>query len=833
MTQITYVKSLKSAKKSEITASPRDLITYIKSKQVGYEIINQNTPCIPYYDYDYMYETEEEMLSNLQSDIDRIKTELATCYDLPNANMIVFSSNGLDTDKKQFKNSIHVILRKVGFFKTNQDIIQPQNGTHDPNVYNTYQKFRLPFCSKAKQHRYKDLYFNDITYDINKFHETKIKFADLLITNVEGETEVESTEIELASDRDSDSDSNSENECDDEAMMIDLDEIKNIKPKTELQNSFSTIEDFKNLLNLLNTKKRIENYKSWLNVIRICKNIYKTFTEPDQARKIIHDFMSKDSREGAYKENEVNTFLDKKDTNIDTATWGSLCYMASEDDEDGYNKLTSKPKTKKKKKKVANDDTWNLDRITELQKEPRRYYWGDYLQFNGKNLKNPNEIIKYFVDTAFMIANGGGVFYITSNRGIKEINGSEIVFEYSQKTLSHNPFMGIKNSCNFKINGETYELCKFSKQFFEHFHYTSSEMLPFAGDKDPFIHSSQLGSERFFNRFEAFEMALYKPKKTGVFSKILYHIEEVVCCGDKKLSAYLLAWLAFKLQKPYLKQEVGILLQGLEGTGKNMFVEVVKLLFGQRYIFETGDIEDITKNFNSQLSGKLLVVGDELIGYAGFKKSDLIKNLMTAPTINITKKGLDSVSEKSFHSFIFTTNNIETLRLSKNDRRILVVAISSAMMGNFAYFKELKKEMNDLDNIKAFFDFLMGYDISEFDFRKAPITKLKQEMIIAQLDEVYDWFLSYVEGKTIEGDVYNTKCLDVYEDYCEYTNSKPRKKDLKAKIKHLLQCVTKKKMNGQNYIFNVKDTNKMLMDLMKLDYAPLGGEQLIYDSDDD
>jgi len=248
----------------------------------------------------------------------------------------------------------------------------------------------------------------------------------------------------------------------------------------------------------------------------------------------------------------------------------------------------------------------------------------------------------------------------------------------------------------------------------------------------------------------------------------------------------------------------------------------VKLLIGEHYCFDTSNMDDIIGQFNSQLSGKLVVIGDELIAYAGFRKSDAIKAMTTSKNINVTKKGVDTIQESSFHRYIFTTNNIETLRITNDDRRILVLGVSDTKKGDFKYFRELKEEMSNPDNIKKVFEYLMNYDLTGFDFRKAPVTKLKEQMIVSQLDDVYDWFVQYAEDQPIiVGEIRILRSV-AYDDYCEYTKSKMRPKDFTAKLEHLLKCEYKKFQKGRYYVFKIDATNKLLMKLMRLTRAPLG-----------
>jgi hypothetical protein len=849
MDKYCYVGELKSSKKQEKHGIGDEILKYVKFKKEGYEIIKENNKVMPYFEYDIYHETEEVRASNFETDKQAILNELSTCYDLDKAQVLIFSSNGLDTDKKQYKNSIHVLIRGLGYFKNNQNIVKPKDGKFDNTVYKPYQKFRLPFCSKKGQNRFKNLLYNNKIYDVNNFAKSGLKYENLLITYTGDEEEfVQISDSSDDSDSDSSGDSNDDSDDDDSDdddsdddsdMKIDIEEFRS--PVKKLIYPFSTVQDFQHLTNLINTKKRIEDWKNWMKVMRLCKNIYKTFKDDEKIRirEQIHILMARDLRKGKYSKKEVDEYLDREDKKESRIiSWGTLCRIAKEDNEDKYESYLNRHTNNKssiKKKKISSDDHFNITRIEKLQKQPRKYYWCDNTIFNNSKHKKPDEILKYLVDTSFKICDGGQVSYVTINKSIKKFIDNKPVYAYEMKTLKQNPFEGNKRSVNFKLNGEKTSLYKFSQEFFDNFYYSSTEMLPYTGVKDPFKYHKAVGNSRILNKFEAFNNAYYEYINPNVTcDRLLWHIRNIICNNEDNSYNYLIGWLAFLLQKPNIKHETCILLQAEEGAGKNVFVEIIKLLIGKHFCYDTGEINDIIGGFNHHLSGKLIVIGDELISYAGFKKSDAIKNMTTCPNINVTKKGIDTIQESSYHRYIFTTNNIETLRITNKDRRILVLGVSNTKIGDHKYFEDLYEEINNPDAIKKLFDFLIEYDLSNFNFRKAPLTKLKQEMIVSQLDDIYDWFVNYAVNLPIDNGNIKITRNDAIENYREYTKIiGMRPKDFVNKIIRLLKCDYRRFSKCNCFIFKVDKTNNLLRELMNLNEDPLRGNDEIPDSDDE
>ena len=863
-----YTRVLKTLKGKESVASANELLDELRedNNPVGYEIITPKNKVPPYFEYDLCYATESERIEALEGDLQRIKTELSTCYDLNKARVYIFASCGVDIKKQKagepcHKNSIHVILRGLGCFLNNQEVIKPANGSHDPNVYATYQKFRLAFCTKKNQKRIKERLVDGKLYGIDEFHTLGEQFEDYLITNTQGEALIQDPETLKQKivqtpetdeeDRTGTAGSDETDENDVSEMMIDIDNLmsatrkkskkskkskeskkpeKSKKSKSGTYKKFKTVKHLKALLKCLEIS-RIDNLKDWLVLMRICKNIMKSpkFDECDvvKAKEIIHKHMKKTPEKYTFK--EVEKFLTDADDEDDPieedsqAGWGTLARMAKEDDEDQYLKIL------KKANKIKKGDIFNMDRIEELRRTPRRYHWSDYIKFKNKNLKSPEEVLKYFADTSFKVINGGKTYHMIYDRNLKKIQNGKLIYKFNLATTKLNPFQGLKNTCKFKIAGEEYELFKFSQMFFNEFYYMYSEMIPYAGAEDPLIHSDMSSASRILNKFEGFENARYQmrhardPEK-ATMKRMLWHIKHIICDEDATLYEYVLSWVADILQNPGRKSEVCLLLQGEEGAGKNILVEILKLLIGSKYCFDTYDIKDITGGFNVHLSGKMLVVGDELVGYAGFKKSDFVKGMITSPYINITKKGVDTVQETSYHRYIFTTNNFVTLSISNKDRRICVIGVSSAKLGDFEYFRLVREEMDSTDNIKLLYDFLMKRDLSTWNFRKAPVTKLKQDMVISQLDDIFHWFVEFVDSKNITGDEYKIKGDDAKEKFMEYANIKAMKAvEFKRRMLTNLKCQYKRFSRGRFYVFNVDKTNKLLQKLMRLDSEPLTG----------
>ena len=99
---------------------------------------------------------------------------------------------------------------------------------------------------------------------------------------------------------------------------------------------------------------------------------------------------------------------------------------------------------------------------------------------------------------------------------------------------------------------------------------------------------------------------------------------------------------------------------------------------------------------------------------------------------------------------------------------------------------------------------------------------------------ICDWFIHYANKHPIQHNEIRISRRDAYEDYCSYVKHPDKAKHFKHELIRSLECKYKRFASGQFFVFNVEETNKMLMMRMLLDEAPLKGCVSDYsDSDSD
>lgn len=178
---------------------------------------------------------------------------------------------------------------------------------------------------------------------------------------------------------------------------------------------------------------------------------------------------------------------------------------------------------------------------------------------------------------------------------------------------------------------------------------------------------------------------------------------------------YVLNWFAHIVQRPERKTEVCILLYGEQGCGKSTIGEyLLRKIIGLDKMIITSKADKMFGKFvNSQ--GKLLAVLNECSGKDTFNICDILKDAITMTTTEQEKKGVDAVAVTDYTNFIFTTNNINSVKIEEGDRRFMPIEINPTLKNNKNYFKELYADLDNAKIMRKFYDELMNINLNDFN----------------------------------------------------------------------------------------------------------------------
>lgn len=266
----------------------------------------------------------------------------------------------------------------------------------------------------------------------------------------------------------------------------------------------------------------------------------------------------------------------------------------------------------------------------------------------------------------------------------------------------------------------------------------------------------------------------------------LNHILEVYCSGRKDSYNYLLKWFSNMVRGN--RNNSALYLKGPQGAGKSSIVDdfMRHYVIGLDLSFQGGS-SPLKNNFNSELSGKLMVLFEEL---ENMGKSEWIavscklKRQITSKTIQIERKGKDVRDETNLNNYILLSNN-DCIQ-DDDGRRYFILDISTKYVGDRDYFNKLHSCFNDVVG-QAFYSYLLEIDIKDFDPQQYPITQSKLDSYSKRLDNVF----LFIKQEFIlkHKDLTNISLSILYDHYIEYCLTASIKSKGKIEFNNTLKSI--------------------------------------------
>jgi len=256
-----------------------------------------------------------------------------------------------------------------------------------------------------------------------------------------------------------------------------------------------------------------------------------------------------------------------------------------------------------------------------------------------------------------------------------------------------------------------------------------------------------------------------KPQQ-GDCTKLL-GLLEYLCSSesrDNKMYDWVLKWLAYPVQHPGAKIESALIFHGGQGTGKNLFFEAYKAIFGEYgSVVDQGAMED---KFNDFLSKKLLLIADEVVARNElYHQKNKLKMMITGDTHRINPKNVASHTERNHINVVFLSNEVQPMVLEGDDRRHAVV--KTPFPKSKDYYREVYKEIQE-GGVAALHDHLLNLELGSFNTKsEPPMTKSKQDVIDLSMDSI-DQFMSDWKDGDLDLPVVPAMSEDIYPVYVKY-----------------------------------------------------------------
>ena len=252
------------------------------------------------------------------------------------------------------------------------------------------------------------------------------------------------------------------------------------------------------------------------------------------------------------------------------------------------------------------------------------------------------------------------------------------------------------------------------------------------------------------NKFNLFLGWKYEPVRNDERMERYLFLISLLCNHDKVLMEYVLNWMAHKIQRPYDKMGVSLIINGKKGSGKDTPFDRFGEILGH-YFYNTGTPEnDVFSSFNGMLKNNLLVKIEEGNFATNSANESKLKHYITAEEISVQHKGKDQIRVHNSTDFVFTCNETIAIVMTDDERRWCCIKNSDEKRGDRAFWNETNVLLRHPDAYKAMMWYFLNRDISAFDPKEYPDTEYQQDMKEAFMPVHAQWFRQWIERHTDE-----------------------------------------------------------------------------------
>lgn len=257
--------------------------------------------------------------------------------------------------------------------------------------------------------------------------------------------------------------------------------------------------------------------------------------------------------------------------------------------------------------------------------------------------------------------------------------------------------------------------------------------------------------ERRINLFQGMPVEPVKPEpgECDVMLELLRYLcstSEAPGMGPDEIVDWVLCWLSLPLQRPGAKMATALVFHGPQGTGKNLFFDCIRDLYGE-YGVMVGQTE-LEEKYNAWLSAKLFIVGDEVVSRQEMyhTKNRLKWIISQEQKIPIRSMHADTRWESNHANLVFLSNESQPLALEQGDRRFMVIYTPVAEDGTL--YARVRAFLASGGAAK-FLHFLMHRELGDFETHtKPPLTKAKETLIELGLKPaerfMHEWLRGYL-----------------------------------------------------------------------------------------
>ncbi len=236
----------------------------------------------------------------------------------------------------------------------------------------------------------------------------------------------------------------------------------------------------------------------------------------------------------------------------------------------------------------------------------------------------------------------------------------------------------------------------------------------------------------------------------GDWSRIRWHIENILGGGNEEMVEYILNWTAFGFQSPGVKRRTALVLRGKEGSGKGVFGHAIRRAYGHHGLY-IAQPSHLTGKFNKHLWTACFVFADEAFWAGDRQAEQILKSLITDELLTIEPKGIDPIQSPNYIDLMLASNDDWVVPAGPEARRYAVSDVDNRYAKGQAPDAERKAYFGPLwdelarGGIEAMMWDLKERDLSEWDPEAVPQTAALVEQKRHSLRGFNRWYESALQ----------------------------------------------------------------------------------------
>lgn len=219
-----------------------------------------------------------------------------------------------------------------------------------------------------------------------------------------------------------------------------------------------------------------------------------------------------------------------------------------------------------------------------------------------------------------------------------------------------------------------------------------------------------------FNQFPGFKAAklpqVPDADVDGLVQPIMRHVLDVIVAGHGEKAEWFLNWMAVQVQHAQRKHKVAVVVNGASGCGKSVLTDFFSQeVLGPNCSYQTTEAKrDVFAKFAfGVVCTVFLHVKQEVVALG--RERAALNDLITQNSIHYEERRKDRrMMENLMHVYLTTRNTTEDMLC----HRYVLFQASNVYVGDTSYFTGLRAHLTRPEVARAFYQFLMARDLSQF-----------------------------------------------------------------------------------------------------------------------